>query len=468
MGHQVMNGKIKVFSLCLGLASWFLVPVQVQGASPASQPATRPLPRRIPPAPKRTRKRHKTRHLKRRHTRPPRRSLLGDAQTFWAPRLRFVWRANREYWGPRARFVYRANREYWAPRVRFVWHANKDFWLPKLRFVLSANKDYWVPRIEREFLPYVRKRYRFFRHNYGKGWAKRYARAIRIIRPVWAFPQYLMKQSWRSLPPTTRRSIKRVPAPVKIAFDKYLSWSLRNLYRTKKRTKGLAKPLREQLDQLSKAMVLSKDIGLIKRLRRTLARLRPYVADPAMASCYRVVALQSQVINAFNTGCTCYITSALAKKLNDTELAAVLAHEISHGDQGHAVKNMGLIAGTVGQHSYRLIAEEIEWFLTGRWGPVLTKVIQKGNVLTVLRAYGKYGPKVELEADVGATVILLRAGISPKHLVAALMKLHGKSPKAILAKDMRHFTQSVRHYPSLYMRVKAVTKRWRTWNKQAR
>lgn len=435
--------------ISMGLAMLWGTMFAAATASSMGQAASRPAQSQRKPAlvrkspkrphpPRTTRHRPRSMHFVRRSSG---RQVLRETLRFWRPRLRFVWRANREFW-PR--------------QVRSLWRTSREFWSPKLRFVLRASREFWFPRIERSYLPYVRERYRFFYLHYGRVWAQRYAYVVRLLGPAWRYPKWLFKGAWKVLPRSTQQSVQRVPAPVKIAFDRYLTWSLKHLHYTLRGGRKLPKTLRRQLFQLSRAMVYSQDAKLKRRLHRALHRLRAFTADPGMRSCYRVIALQSDVVNAFNTGCTNYLTSALAAKLTDLELTAVLAHELSHGDQGHAVKNMGLIAHAVGQHMYRLLSDEIEWFLTGKAGPTLERVLRRGNLISILRVYGKKAPAVELAADRGGAKILLRAGISPRYMIHALVKLHGRRPGTALKPDSRSYTNAVRHYPSLYRRVKAL------------
>lgn len=404
----------------------------------------------------------KPRYTRRKKTRPD--SLWQTIRSFWGPKLRFILRANREFWGPQARY----NRKFWRKRARFVLRANREFWAPKLKFMMKANRGFWGPLIEKQYLPYVRDQFRFLKFNYGDRISWVYARSMRLLRPVLKdFPAFLFYYTYKALPKDVRDSLENVPAPVKKAFDKYFSWSLQHMPKTSRIRNELPKHLRETMSNLSKAMVLSRNRRYIRRVSRVFSRVRRFAEDSNMLNCYRVIALQSPVVNAFNTGCTTYVTSALAGRLTDLELAAVLAHELAHGDQGHAVKNLWLLSQSVGEHLFRLMSEEIEWFLSGKVGPVLRKVLKQGNALPVLHAFGLKAPAVEVSADQGGTRILLRAGISPKHLITALMKLHGKQPNESLTKDLKSI-KALRHYPSLYRRVQAVRKEWSKKSKKKR
>jgi len=381
---------------------------------------------------------------------------------YWGPKVYFVYESNREYWSPKAKFVYDANREYWGPKIRFVTKANKEFWIPKYQFVIQANKEYWIPKIEYQYLPYIRKNYKRLNKNYGKSISRHYKRTMKILRPVVVeFPAFLFRTGYRKLPKRMRYSLENVPAPVKIAFDKYHRWSLKHVAKMAQRSnKQLPKQMRAMVRQLTSALHSGKDILLQRRLDKLLKRLRPYVEDPGMRSCYRAYALRSSVVNAFNTGCSVYVTSALANQLTDMELLAVMAHELAHGDKGHAVKNLGLLARSAGEHAYHLISDEIKWILTGKWGKTLQQVVNKGNVTQFLKTFGEKAPAVEIEADQCGAKILLRAGISPRYMISALMKLHQHNPSQPLDKHAKNF-DALRDYPSLYKRVMAIKQVWK-------
>ncbi len=383
---------------------------------------------------------------------------------FWGSKALFVWKANREFWGPTARY----SRRFWGSRFRYLLKANREFWIPKLKYMVKANQEFWGPLLIEQYLPYVRDQFRFLKFNYGDRISRLYARTMRRIHPVFKeFPVFLFHYTYDKLPKEWKSSLKNVPAPVKKAFDSYFSWSLRHLPQSSRIRKELPKHLRETMDNLAKAMVFSQNRRFIRRVQRVFLKVRRFAEDTNMHSCYRVIALQSPVMNAFNTGCTTYVTSALASRLTDWELAAVLAHELSHGDQGHAVKNLWLLSQSAGEHLYRLMSEEVEWLLSGRIGPALRRVMGQGNMLPILHAFGTKAPAVEVAADQGGTRILLKAGISPNHLITALMKLHGKQPGENLAKDLKNI-EALRHYPSLYLRVQAVRQVWALWQRKHR
>jgi Zn-dependent protease with chaperone function len=324
---------------------------------------------------------------------------------------------------------------------------------------MKANRKYWLPRIERLYLPAIRSRYRELNEHYGKKLSQDYRDLVQHLSPmVTQYPVYWFRSSWKRFPAGFRRAVRQVPAPLKKTLDRYHSWSLKQMHRWRGTLQHKApSQVKTSLMHLAKAMKHSRDRRLNLRIHKAFERIRPYAADASMHSCYRVVPLESSIVNAFNTGCTTYITSALARKLTELELSAVLAHEVAHGDQGHAVKNLLILSKSAGQHMFRLVVDEARWLLTGRWSKHLQTVVNKGHLTPLLQSFGKKAPAIELEADIGAVGILKRARISPQHLISALMKLHGRKPGSKVQKELKDL-DGLRNYPSLYRRIQAVRK----------
>lgn len=181
-----------------------------------------------------------------------------------------------------------------------------------------------------------------------------------------------------------------------------------------------------------------------------------------MKECYNIVPLESDEINAFNTGCTIYITRGAIEVLEtDEEVEAVLAHEVAHGDAGHALLNLGMEVALPFVHVAKLIGDEVVWAWTGDMRSRLSQVIENGNLEVMLNDYAAMAPAVEIEADQAGVGILKRAGKSPDDLRRALFRLHGLDPDKISADSIDHDLGAgsdgkVRAYPGLVERLQAV------------
>lgn len=63
--------------------------------------------------------------------------------------------------------------------------------------------------------------------------------------------------------------------------------------------------------------------------------------------------------NAFSLGPTIFVTQSLGKALNDRQLTAVLAHEISHSHKGHFAQRLPMPLGSI-------VYEATQFLLTGK------------------------------------------------------------------------------------------------------
>lgn len=274
-------------------------------------------------------------------------------------------------------------------------------------------------------------------------WTPRVVEALSVAKEFWCLDRF----------PGLCSKFDRLPASLKKGFDAYAVWSLKRLAGISK-SQHLPPIIKDQVEYYAEVFKPSNDPAMSARANRALERIRPFNADPAMRSCYSVTVLDANVPNAFNTGCHIFVTSELMKDMQkDEEVSAVFAHEMSHGDYGHAVKNVGYLSESLGHHFYELIVDEMDWLTTGRIGNQLTSVMRHGNLPVFLQFYGKFGPRIEIEADVRGVLVLKKAGIDPANLKQALIKLHMIAGYDLTTdKDY----DSLRDYPSLKTRLEAI------------
>jgi predicted Zn-dependent protease len=147
--------------------------------------------------------------------------------------------------------------------------------------------------------------------------------------------------------------------------------------------------------------------------------------QPSTYAGYRFLIIDSPEANAFSApGGFVLITKGLVKMTsNEAELAAVLAHEISHVALDHGVKAIqkdrmtGAWVGIGADAAKTLGPDEVKQMTEAFEGSVsdLTKaVVDKG-----------YSRDTEFEADARACTILRRAGFSPRALLGMLQELRG-------------------------------------------
>lgn len=144
------------------------------------------------------------------------------------------------------------------------------------------------------------------------------------------------------------------------------------------------------------------------------------VANKIVAACdrkdimYHFMVLDSPDLNAFALpGGYVYIFSGLFNKLDEPELAAILAHEVGHVAAKHSVKKMQTALG------YDLLIGLVLLGL-GNKDPVLDQDIAAvSNTVFDLLSRG-YGREDELMADKLSVRYLRRCGYNPKAMVEVL------------------------------------------------
>lgn len=162
-----------------------------------------------------------------------------------------------------------------------------------------------------------------------------------------------------------------------------------------------------------------------------------YSDMPETFSGYHFIAIESEEVNAFAAPSGfIMVTHGLLKCCrNESELAAVLAHEIGHVEQKH-----GLRAIRRGRLNTALTTAAVE---AGRsfTGAELADVTAafEGSVkdITSTMVNNGYSRSLEYEADHRAAVILARAGYNPRALVSMLQLM-----KAQLARHPGGFSNT--------------------------
>ena len=181
--------------------------------------------------------------------------------------------------------------------------------------------------------------------------------------------------------------------------------------------------------QMAKEVALDRDPGnlnYVNALGQSLVRAAP-AQRPGMQFTFDIV--QDKNLNAFAIpGGHVYVNSGTIKAAsNESELAAVIAHEIGHVVGMHHKETMGrelglnmvneLILGATGQSANGAGAAAAAPQSVGAQSAVLlTQVVEKGVLL-------KFSRDQEYQADDLAVPTLIRAGYDPNGLVTFFDKL---------------------------------------------
>lgn len=264
-------------------------------------------------------------------------------------------------------------------------------------------------------------------------------------------------------------SPRAVVLPLKFATETLVlvSWNVvygRDYFSSHPITNPKVKPGLELIDSAVLAMRDPTGGPRQARVEHLLNELRPFSYSLLMSKCYSVHVTESTQYNGFNTGCRIFVTRQMVELLNDDQMRAVLAHEMSHGEVGDLVRTYGTMAKTFLSHVRILMGEEMIWAFTGEVQPYNQKILdaakKSGGVLEpqlqmVMEAFSQTAERVEIRADVNATKILKRAGRNPEDLVSALETLtnaaHAEKLKRGDALD-----KDLRNYPKLQTRIDAI------------
>jgi beta-barrel assembly-enhancing protease len=152
------------------------------------------------------------------------------------------------------------------------------------------------------------------------------------------------------------------------------------------------------------------------RVSRIGSRLAARSSMPNLPWRFRVV--DRPDANAFALpGGYVYVTSGLLRSVrNDSELAGVLAHEITHVTLRHGTN----------QASKSMLAQMPLQMLSGRLsGGVGANLAQLGIGFGLNSLFLRYSRSAETQADVGAVQLMRRAGYDPSGLTSFMRTLRG-------------------------------------------
>jgi predicted Zn-dependent protease len=183
---------------------------------------------------------------------------------------------------------------------------------------------------------------------------------------------------------------------------------------------------------------------------------------PVIFAGYSFEILDDDEINGLSTpGGHIFVTRGLLRLAEtEDEVAAILAHEISHVAYRHGAeaimntrgRNLALRAEAL---NYRLAAVGLDESAFGRAADVLEERVQ--SVVNSLLGDG-YSQEAEVEADLGAIQILLKLGYDPYALVRVLERLEESERRAGSVKTGFHKT-----HPHPERRVREIERRLRNY-----
>ena len=167
---------------------------------------------------------------------------------------------------------------------------------------------------------------------------------------------------------------------------------------------------RHALQEIEKSWPLSADPARLTRLTLILSRLTPFMEREIP---YEVRIVNTEAINAFClSGGFIFFTSGLLDLLStDSEIAAIMAHEMIHADQKHSLKMAAQ------SQKISLAALAVILLSGGAAAPIVLAQVAQVAITN------SYSIEFEKEADEKGMNALIKAGYWPSAMVTVMEKL---------------------------------------------
>lgn len=173
---------------------------------------------------------------------------------------------------------------------------------------------------------------------------------------------------------------------------------------------------------------------------------------------YHYTVLNSEVVNAFALpGGYVYVTRGMLKTLQDeSELAAVLGHELTHVTHKHGIKKI----------QTAMVAEKASGYAAGAGAKAIPPaVMNEIRNITLNFALSGYGRAQETDADKTGVIFSNKAGYDPNGAVRVMEHLGklGKSPKGLAAMMASH-PDTGKRISDLKAHIKTLSPQGKTTN----
>jgi predicted Zn-dependent protease len=184
-------------------------------------------------------------------------------------------------------------------------------------------------------------------------------------------------------------------------------------------------------------------------MNKILQTLVLHSERPSLFNGYHLVLLDTDEFNAFATsGGHILITRGLADSVkSEDELAAVIAHEIGHVQNGDAIKSIKANRWT---NVVTGVATSAVSALDEKAGADLTNMVDDTITTMVNNGFSK---SQEYDADKAAVSILAATGYNPNAIIEMLKRIQEREPK-----DKSKLSGMYKTHPAAQDRIKEVTK----------
>ena len=213
------------------------------------------------------------------------------------------------------------------------------------------------------------------------------------------------------IPPRPLEAAARKPSRTAVSADKKAEGDGADLGLEKEQKIG-----RKALAEIEKNWPLEADPARLARLRMILNRLEPHMERRIP---YEIRIVKTEALNAFCLpGGFIFFTSGILDLLKtDSEIAAVMAHEMTHADRSHGLKMAAK------SKAVSLAALAVMLLSGGAAAPVVLAQVAQVTITN------SYTMEFEKEADSNGLDVLIAAGYPPGGMVTLLEKFMNEELK---------------------------------------
>lgn len=327
------------------------------------------------------------------------------------------------------------------------------YWQPRADIV----KFYWGHKFKTEVQPKIISAYSLYYKHLGSDISDYIWDSYKDIKPIYDKTLIDTHSYYKLNHPITYRYLSDVPAFIKIGYEKFIFqiWKSLDLIKGNDAVEKHRQAL-SMAEAAVKAKSSKKYYKENKLLNDLLNEIKYSSYDYGMQECYRAYVVELDMVNAFNTGCSIFVTTSLLEIFKDDKdaLRATLAHEVAHGDRGHGLKTMGYFLSSGSKHFTHFSLEWLLWLVTNKKHEFYKKVDEQTHMNIIMDTFAKKAPDLEIEADIVGAEILIRAGYNKNDLKRALIQLHGVNEH--FKCNSEAITGSGRDYPDLCRRLEAI------------
>ncbi len=186
--------------------------------------------------------------------------------------------------------------------------------------------------------------------------------------------------------------------------------------------------------KLRSKQLIVDDPQLVEFIRGIGQRLLAHTTKNGQHVTYHVI--NRSDLNAFTVpgGYIAVFTGAIASSSNESELAAVMAHETAHATQHHVVQQIAAMKGVGLEHLTMMLVGAIAGASTGNYGAI--PAAATGSITNMQKQRASFSRSEEAEADRLGIHTMTYAHFNPNAMITLLKKLKRQENTNGIGEDM--------------------------------